>query len=64
MFGVCPADFDEAAADPDDVAGGPFFLGGAAVPEEGKEVLGGVFSVLMVEWGGGGVRLGDVPLDL
>ena len=41
------ADFDETAADPDDVAGGPFLLRGAAVPEEGEEVLGGVVSVFI-----------------
>ena len=36
---MCEADFDEPAADPDDVARSPFFLRGAAVPEEGEEVL-------------------------
>ena len=36
---MCEADFDEASADPDDVAGGPFLLRGAGVPEEGEEVL-------------------------
>ena len=39
LFGACEADFDEAAADPDDVAGGPLVLGGTAVPEESEEVL-------------------------
>ena len=36
------ADFDEAPADPDYVAGRPFFLCGAGFPKEGQEVLWGV----------------------
>lgn len=53
LFGVGEADFDEAPADPDDVAGGPFVLGGAAVPEEGEEVLWECVSYL-----GGGMGAG------
>ena len=45
------AGFDEAAADPDDVAGGPLILGGAAVPEESEEVLRKCISILIVDWG-------------
>ncbi len=51
LFGMREADFDEAAADPDDVAGSPLILGGAAVPEESEEVLWKCISILIVECG-------------
>ncbi len=49
LFGVREADFDEAAANPDDGAGGPLILGGAAVPEESEEVLWRCVSISIVE---------------
>ena len=50
LFGVCEADFDEAAADPDYIARSPLILGGATVPEEGEEVLWKCISISIVEW--------------